>query len=193
MQGFVVQNSVLQIEKNCKYRGTFRYRSWPTTYISNTYSPQSEIGAAKNDIFDLMDEYLDKTFTETETYLCDNIETVMRYAKALKDCGENVRILFVQTPDDFDSDNSFSANLNFLGYDVIYQCGFFSAIHDDLYINVPEPIQKYTRLLNPNGIFGEYSSAKAFLSDIDRCIEKGYDLEPSEGFDIIKLYEYINV
>ncbi len=190
MQGFVVQNSVLQIEKNCKYRGIFRYRSWPTTYISNTYSPQTKIGTAKNDIFEFMDEYLDKTSAETETYLCDNAEAVMKYAKALKDCGENVRILFVRTPDDFDSDNLFSADCHFLGYDVIYHDGFFSAIHDDLYINVPEPLQKYTGLLNSDGVFAEYSAAKDFLSDIDGCIDKGYDIEPSEGFDIIKLFEY---
>ncbi|MDE6592790.1 MAG: hypothetical protein K2K57_07000 [Oscillospiraceae bacterium] len=143
-----------------------------------------------------MDEYLDKAFTETETYLCDNIEAVMKYAKALKEYGENVRILFVQTFDDFNSDkpnNLLLSDLNFLGYDVIYHCGFFSAIHDDLYINVPDPIQKYTKLLNANGIFSEYSSARDFLSDIDRCIDKGYDLEPSDGFDIIKLFELVNV
>lgn len=195
MQGFVVQNSVLQIEKSCKYQRAFRYRSWPTAYISNTYSLQSEISAAKNDIFEFMDEYLDKKFTETETYLCDNIEAVMKYAKTLKDHGENVRILFVQTSEDFNSDapnNLFSADFNFLGYDVIYHCGFFSAIHDDLYINVPDPMQKYTGLLNSNGIFSEYSSAKDFLSDIDRCVDKGDDLEPAMGFDIIKLFESVN-
>lgn len=192
MQGFVVQNSVLQVEENCKYRGIFRYRSWTTTHISDVYSQPPEYGTEENAVFEFMDRYLEEKFTETETYLCDSFEAAAEYAKALKGMGENIRVLFVRTADDPDKrepDNLFPAVFKFLGYDVIYHCGFYSAVYDDLYINVPKPLQRYAGMLNSDGIFADFSAAADFLSDIDLCIAEGFDIEPSYGFDIVKLYE----
>lgn len=195
MQGFVVQSDILQIEKDCKYQGIFRYRSWTTTYISNVYSSPPENSMAENEAFYLTEKYLDRRYEETGTFLCDDDRLVLKYAKALADCGDKVRVLFVQTPEDFDSviPGSVFAGFELLGYDVIYLDGFYSAVSDDLYVNVPEPLQRYAGLLNANGIFSDHSAAREFLSDIDRCIEKGYDIEPSYGFDIVKLYKAVNI
>lgn len=187
MCGYVIQNKAVHISKNINYHGVGRYGSFPMTDVGNMIC--KTLFDCPDGIFEIQDkqmnEYLDDLFNKTDTYLCNDTAILDQYIKKCRDSGLDLRILFLQTEKNFDD----QIDGEFLGYDVIYQCEFFSGIYDDLFENIPEPMENDSKKLNKYGLFDNYNDAVQFKQNMDRCVSLGYDIEPSMGFEIVKTFE----
>lgn len=177
MQGYIIQQKKLRIEENIGFYGIWRYLSWVRTGIFG--------GSADTDEGITMGLYLDALWKDTYTYICPDCRELRDYLEMCRSRGLDLRILFVQSEDSSDEPSAG----RFLGYDVICGYDFFSGIYDDLFSNIPEPMKKDYARLNKHGLFDNYPDAAEFRQNMDTCIAMGYDVEPSDDFEIVKVYE----
>ncbi len=183
MQGFVVQSRQFtqQHPGGCvNYFGIYRCVSWPFTDF-NGYSravPQCET----------MSALLEQLWDDSGVYACPLCQELEDYLHICVESGIKPRIMYIQTAESMERPPLAEGNYTFLGYDVIYYSDFFSAVYDDLFVNIPAPMEKDAKKLNDNGLFDNYSDALEFIENIARCREMGIDVEWPDGFEPVRLF-----
>lgn len=81
-------------------------------------------------------------------------------------------------------------NVNFLGWDYVSELFDYSTIADELFDSVPEPFEKFNKLLNPNGLFSTIEKLRGYVKERSRLIAHGYkNIDQYTDYCEVGLYE----
>lgn len=188
LNGFVIQhtndNSNYPFQDVIPYKGLGRYDSWPLFYEKDEKSKllTHEAGDKWFNLF--YNDYDDKyalAVVPSPDFLRKYIEVCE--AKKIK-----IRIIRVETNRSIPAADEIKLETIFLGFDYVTSQSFFSVLYDDLYaLEVPEKLQRFTTLLNSNGMFSCEEDLYAYVKSRDDVINDGYNLETHGDFCMMKI------